>query len=242
MVMAKQSNAPILTIEDKKLNMQINFYIMRKLWAVHHGKKRDGNSGNFYHEVFESSRARITRVIDGYNSRFSQEECANTENRTGVPREYISGHKRFSLMGVSEDDWKEYCNLRREKSADPQSFIKNAKHNKLFSDLKNKINNKIETYYNNKQPTIGSNVKTSNGADLFIYFLDRKSPVDKNAQAFAVNAARYIKHNNINTLNSLNTNSLEKYVEILRKHFEEAQALLTVRKAEEEMKKASKAE
>ena len=80
----KQTGQAKEVIDDQKLNRQVNYFIMRRMWQVIRGRSADDT----IYKAFETSRERFTRVINTGVIRYGKGELAGLRQLTGF-RGYI---------------------------------------------------------------------------------------------------------------------------------------------------------
>lgn len=98
--------------ERQRLNRQINFLVMRRMWQVLRGRAKAGSEGQTIYDAFHMSRERYTRIIRGGNVRFSKEELKRLVTETGVRSEIFEGKDCFHFDAITEKDWKGLFELR----------------------------------------------------------------------------------------------------------------------------------
>ena len=81
-----------LSDDDKKFNRQINYFIMRYMWQVIHGRSADNN----IYLTFGTSRERYTRTIDTGVIRYGKNELNGLSQLTGIRQEIFTGEVRFN--------------------------------------------------------------------------------------------------------------------------------------------------
>lgn len=102
--------------EAERFNRQINYFVMRYMWQVIHGRDADDTIYN----ALGMSRLRYTRIIDTGVVRYRRDELKGLEKATGINREIFTGEKRFICHNkkdmtqtlISSDDWKKLFELR----------------------------------------------------------------------------------------------------------------------------------
>ena len=121
-----------LSDEEKKLNRQINYFIMRYMWQVIRGRRRD-NEGTIYN-AFNTSRERYTRIINTGTVRYSKGELDMLQKETGLPKEIFSGDVRFQCtyvvktLGGSEEktitteEWDTLFKWRKDRNSSAEEF------------------------------------------------------------------------------------------------------------------------
>lgn len=121
--MAEQTK-PALTEEEKRLNRQINYFIMRYMWQVVRGRKRD--DGDTIYAAFDTSRERYTRIINTGAVRYGKGELDGLEQHTGLRKEIFSGEVRFLCpytknevtQEISAEEWVALFNWRSSRTKD----------------------------------------------------------------------------------------------------------------------------
>ena len=98
--------------ERQRLNRQINFLVMRKMWQRLRGRAKKGSEGQTIYAAFHMSRERYTRVIRGEPVRFSKEELKRLVVETGVRSEIFEGKDCFHFEAISRRDWQRLFELR----------------------------------------------------------------------------------------------------------------------------------
>jgi len=124
----KQTGQVVLSEEEKKLNRQINYFIMRYMWQVVRGRKRE--DGDTIYAAFDTSRERYTRIINTGNVRYGKGELNGLEQRTGISKEIFSGDARFVCpyavktkdgviqKTITTEEWMELFRWRSDRGSD----------------------------------------------------------------------------------------------------------------------------
>lgn len=111
-----------LTEEEKRFNRRVNYFIMRYMWQVVRGRKRD--DGDTIYAKFDTSRERFTRVINTGVIRYGKGELDGLEQHTGLRKEIFTGEVRFSCpyvlatkegkvkTTISTEDWEKVFRWR----------------------------------------------------------------------------------------------------------------------------------
>lgn len=152
--MAEQVNqaeqvAQPLSEEDKKLNRQINYFIMRYMWQVVRGRKR--NDDDTIYAAFETSRERYTRVINTGTIRYGKGELDGLQQRTGLRKEIFTGEVRFECpysvkakdsgieKSITTEEWNalfQWRKNRKESSAEEGEEKAKTCQDEIYGKLK----------------------------------------------------------------------------------------------------------
>ncbi len=120
-----QTGQGALSEEEKRLNRQINYFIMRYMWQVVRGRKRE--DGDTIYAAFDTSRERYTRIINTGNVRYGRGELSGLEQRTGIRKEIFSGDTRFECpyvvktkdgvvkKAITTQEWEELFSWRKHR-------------------------------------------------------------------------------------------------------------------------------
>lgn len=135
----KQTGQPALSEEEKKLNRQINYFIMRYMWQVVRGR---GGNDTIY-TTFNMSRERFTRIIDTGVVRYTKNELSWLVEKTGISQRIFTGEERFRCYSkkknnqgecpelLSTVDWENLFDLRDKRKEQSSSVsIQNTAVNK----------------------------------------------------------------------------------------------------------------
>ena len=126
----KQTGQVALSEEEKKLNRQINYFIMRYMWQVIHGR---GGDETIY-AAFKMSRERYTRIMDTGAVSYRGNELDSLCARTGLNAKIFTGEMRFDCLAekiegqerrktlVVTSDWKELFDLRAKRREQSQGL------------------------------------------------------------------------------------------------------------------------
>lgn len=155
---------------DKKLNRQINFYIMRYMWQVIRGRSPAGKGDSIYMEL-DTSRERYTRIIDGENVRISDADLDKWTKRTGLSGGVFSGDIRIKYASHGEtvsanttQGWKELFALRAERE-NAYGLILKAKARKQPAEDSKEAHSKAKKAYADKEKEIQNRLKTAKRRD-----------------------------------------------------------------------------
>ena len=108
--------------QEKRFNRQVNYFIMRYMWQVIRGRKKE--DGNTIYAALDMSRERYTRVIDTGIIRFWRGELDSWHEITGIRKEIFTGEERFrceytlTIKGravkkeITKEDWEAWVKER----------------------------------------------------------------------------------------------------------------------------------
>jgi hypothetical protein len=203
-------------------NMQINYYIMRKLYAEVRGRERTGDNSGFHRAVLSSSRIRINRVIKGEDTHFTPVQINEYVKTTGVPAEYFKGEKRMVISTAegTDEKWESFCEARHSGNG--------------YEDIQKDLDGMIKRYYS---VNAKRKLDTSNALSLYIHFLKNKAPYNNQAAYIAKNTVDSIAQDRLEVLQSLGLEYLEYYVKVLAYQHTLASAVLTIKRDKDERKK-----
>lgn len=180
--------------ERQRLNRQINFLIMRKMWQNIRGRAKKGSEGQTIYAAFHMSRERYTRIIRGEAVRFSRKELERLLRETGVRSEIFEGKTAFEFEAISRKEWQRLFDLREEDIKKARAYEKN-----LYAQMKK------------------SDVELLKNPDLYyfaVYLKNGKAAVDRNIEAELKDL--------IQQLNDLGLAQLEQCgLEVLREYLRE---------------------
>lgn len=100
--------------KQQRLNRQINFLVMRRMWQKIRGRAEKGAKGQTIYAAFHMSRERYTRVVRGDAVRFSKDELKRLMAETGVRGTIFEGKDCFQFENISRKDWEKLFRLRDE--------------------------------------------------------------------------------------------------------------------------------
>ena len=109
-----------LNEQKKQFNRRVNYFIMRYMWQVIHGRSR--GDGDTIYDAFNTSRERYTRIINTGVVRYGRNELADLQQITGLRKEIFTGEERFICpykgengeVQITEQDWKDWDKERKE--------------------------------------------------------------------------------------------------------------------------------
>lgn len=116
---AKMANDP-----QTALNLQINYFIISKLWDYENLKKIPEKRENkeVFYNLIGLSRNVYSRIICqdtlqpvNLNNRWEHIK-SNNLTRLGLSKEIMTGKEQIVLEGISRDEWQKYFNIRRDKN------------------------------------------------------------------------------------------------------------------------------
>ena len=202
--------------EERRLNKQINYYIIRRMYQIHHGRDAE----NTIYNVFDTSRARFTRVIDTGAIRYYKGEIEELAKKTCIDTRYFTGEYRFLIRNMSEDDWKEFF-LRRKDRA--KSKIAKGDYEAIEKTVKRKI-------YDSRAPKLNEN----KGLFALCYFCKngRGMPLDGGGEQYSSLMA-ILKEYDIYRLQQYDSKALKGLMDELSDKVRLISAIITCRKAEQ---------
>lgn len=109
-----------LNEQKKQFNRRVNYFIMRYMWQVIHGRSR--GDGDTIYDAFNTNRERYTRIINTGVVRYGRNELADLQQITGLRKEIFTGEERFICpykgengeVQITEQDWKDWDKERKE--------------------------------------------------------------------------------------------------------------------------------
>lgn len=105
------------------LNLQINYFIISKLWDYENFRKPPDKRDNkeVFYELIGLSRNVYSRIICqdalqpvNLNNRWERKKN-NKLIRLGLSKEIMTGKEQIVLDGISRDRWQEYFSVRKDK-------------------------------------------------------------------------------------------------------------------------------
>ena len=115
---ARNTDHGKLAKEQRHLNCQINFFIIRRIWNLLH--RRGGES--LYHTL-NIKKVRYTRQVDSGSIRLTDSELKELVARTGLSEGIFKGDYRFVIAGETEADWQELFSLRKQRQEKKQDYL-----------------------------------------------------------------------------------------------------------------------
>lgn len=193
--------------EDYDLNQRINFYILRRVWAIKCERKKGLPK---VYEALGMSRARYERIVNGERVILTNKEL-NRWDRAGFEQAIATGRKRVEIGLFNEVSiWKEYFDMcdkhRLDKEYPPSRHLK----------IKKEIHNQIE-----------KSVKFSNSLQSFLSLvkyvdlsLVQETEADENLDTLSIRLSYITMHQ----LDKVSLVSLRVYLENLENQVELAKA------------------
>lgn len=123
-----QTRPVVLSDEEKKFNRQVNYFIMRYMWQVVRGRKRE--TGDTIYDAFNTSRERYTRIINTGIVRYFKGELGSLQQCTGLRKEIFTGDVRFECpykiktkdgvvqKTITIEDWVKLFEWRSNRGSD----------------------------------------------------------------------------------------------------------------------------
>ncbi len=120
----KQREQPEEVIDEQKLNRQVNYFIMRRMWQVIRGRSAEDT----IYKAFETSRERFTRVINTGVIRYGKGELAGLCQLTGLSEDIFTGKTRFVCTyrngdgekRISREEWVDLFKWRETRNCDEE--------------------------------------------------------------------------------------------------------------------------
>lgn len=108
-------------IDKQKLNRQVNYFIMRRMWQVIRGRSADDT----IYKAFKTSRERFTRVINTGIIRYGKGELAGLCQLTGLSEDIFTGKTRFVCpykdgdqeQCITEEEWVHLFKWRKARNS-----------------------------------------------------------------------------------------------------------------------------
>ncbi len=138
----KQTGQAKEVIDDQKLNRQVNYFIMRRMWQVIRGRSADDT----IYKAFETSRERFTRVINTGVIRYGKGELAGLRQLTGLSEDIFTGETRFECsykdgdkeQSITREEWVDLFKWRETRNSNEDD-----KQKRIYT-LLNKVNKQDE--------------------------------------------------------------------------------------------------
>lgn len=138
----KQTGQAKEVIAEQKLNRQVNYFIMRRMWQVIRGRSADDT----IYKAFETSRERFTRVINTGVIRYGKGELAGLCQLTGLSEYIFTGKKRFECsykdgdkeQSITREEWVDLFKWRETRNSNEDD-----KQKRIYT-LLNKVNKQDE--------------------------------------------------------------------------------------------------
>lgn len=209
-------------------NRQINFYIMRHMWQVIHGR----NANDRIYECFGMSRQRYSNAIKSGKIRCSNDEAKKLEQLTGVSRKVFQGIERIECYGtksngpaISQEEWVKLFAWRNGEQINGERI-----DGDTGKALQKAIHKKLED-------ADRTNTNTYHFFRL-CYFLKENRPAPLHG---ADEQMRIIRHA-LSTLSfelakSCDTKQLKATIDLLRQKLKMANGIMTYREEESKAKK-----
>lgn len=192
--------------ERQRLNRQINFLIMRKMWQNIRGRAKKGSEGQTIYAAFHMSRERYTRIIRGEAVRFSRKELERLLRETGVRSEIFEGKTAFEFEAISRKEWQRLFDLREEDIKKARAYEKN-----LYAQMKK------------------SDVELLKNPDLYyfaVYLKNGKAAVDRNIEAELKDLIQQLNDMGLAQLEQCGLEVLREYLRELERQKDIAGTLL----------------
>lgn len=192
--------------ERQRLNRQINFLIMRKMWQNIRGRAKKGSEGQTIYAAFHMSRERYTRIIRGEAVRFSRKELERLLRETGVRSEIFEGKTAFEFEAISRKEWQRLFDLREEDIKKARAYEKN-----LYAQMKK------------------SDAELLKNPDLYyfaVYLKNGKAAVDRNIEAELKNLIQQLNDMGLAQLEQCGLEVLREYLRELERQKDIAGTLL----------------
>lgn len=192
--------------QERRLNRQINFLIMRKMWQTIRGRAKKGSEDQTIYAAFHMSRERYTRIIRGEAVRFSKGELERLMRETGVRSDIFEGITAFEFEAISLKDWKKLFELREVDIAKAREYEKY-----LYNQMKQ------------------SDVDLIKNPDLYhfaVYLKRWKAATDKSIEADLKNIIQQLDAFSLAHLEQCDVNILREYLQGLKKQVDIASTLV----------------
>ena len=192
--------------QERRLNRQINFLIMRKMWQTIRGRAKKGSEDQTIYVAFHMSRARYTRIIRGEAVRFSKGELERLMRETGVRSDIFEGITAFEFEAISLKDWQKLFELREVDIAKAREYEKY-----LYNQMKQ------------------SDVDLIKNPDLYhfeVYLKRWKAATDKSIEADLKNIIQQLDAFSLAHLEQCDINILREYLQGLKKQMDIASTLV----------------
>lgn len=192
--------------QERRLNRQINFLIMRKMWQTIRGRAKKGSEDQTIYAAFHMSRERYTRIIRGEAVRFSKGELERLMRETGVRSDIFEGITAFEFEAISLKDWQKLFELREVDIAKAREYEKY-----LYNQMKQ------------------SDVDLIKNPDLYhfaVYLKRWKAATDKSIEADLKNIIQQLDAFSLAHLEQCDVNILREYLQGLKKQVDIASTLV----------------
>ena len=192
--------------QERRLNRQINFLIMRKMWQTIRGRAKKGSEDQTIYVAFHMSRERYTRIIRGEAVRFSKGELERLMRESGVLSDILEGITAFEFEAISLKDWQKLFELREVDIAKAREYEKY-----LYNQMKQ------------------SDVDLIKNPDLYhfaVYLKRWKAATDKSIEADLKNIIQQLDAFSLAHLEQCDINILREYLQGLKKQMDIASTLV----------------
>lgn len=111
-------------IDEQRLNRQVNYFIMRRMWQAIRGRSADDT----IYKAFETSRERFTRTINTGVIRYGKGELAGLCQLTGLSEDIFTGKIRFACpyksgdkeQFITREEWVDLFKWRENRNCDEE--------------------------------------------------------------------------------------------------------------------------
>ena len=127
--------------ETERLNRQINFFVMRTMWQIAHGR-----GGSSIYSKLTMSRERFTRVIEYGTVKYRKGEVEKLASTLSVSPDILLGRSRFKFTTKGKGS--------KEEDIDPEDWTRLfqfRKDRRVHREEMDRINPKSEQWENEKK-------------------------------------------------------------------------------------------
>lgn len=227
------------------LNRKINYSILRVYWDILN------HSVNGLYDAIGFGKTKYDSIIyDGYNKSLDK-EAVHLQMITGINKEFFTGKKRFEIdkSEILLIDWQQYfnlCSIRKGlksgeikeaedyKSGEYKKFLVIEKGSLNTNESIKKVQEEISEFINKiKQKLRYTKYAYDDNIDMFMlkYFIQNGKPYTTESRL--QNLIRFLGRVNSSQLSNISNETLEVYVEMLTYQLKISEAVLAVRKYDE---------
>ena len=224
----------MLSDKDKQFNRQINYFIMRHMWQVIRGRKR--NDGDTIYDAFSTSRERYTRIINTGTVRYGKGELDGLQQSTGLRKEIFTGDARFECsysvktkggmtqQTITTEEWVELFKWRRERSNNRGEKPKQEKKQETCQDV----------IYNKLKRVPRDDINNWDFYRLCFYIKNMKAAPLRESTGKLREIETAIKELSFSLLDGCEEGQLQKFQKLLREKQNLVNAIIVYRKAKKE--------
>lgn len=236
--MAEQAEKT-LSAEEKRLNRQINHFVMRYMWQVVRGRKRE-DTHTIYVEL-GTSRERYTRAINTGMVRYGKEELITLQRQTGLRGEIFTGEVRFkcpyTVKLKDKDDTGETLKVPDITTEEWEQLFKWRQERKNLSEGSDQQGN-CQTDIYEKLKTVCRTDSTNWDFYSLCYFLQSENAVSSRPSLVKIKEIEAsMKGMTFSLLDGCELEQLKSFHKLLKEKSSMVSAMITYKSAREASKK-----